>query len=53
MGASEIYGQLTATGNVWLLNPQGVYFGADAHVDVAGILASTYDMSPDDFMAGN
>jgi trimeric autotransporter adhesin len=38
---SEIYGNLKANGQVFLLNPNGVLFGKDAQVDVAGLVAST------------
>jgi len=51
-GASQIYGSITATGNVWILNPDGVHFGPDAVVDVAGVLASTYDIANQDFLDG-
>lgn len=51
--ASEIYGSLTATGQVWILNDAGVHFGPSASVDVAGILASTYDIGDNNFLNSN
>uniref|UniRef100_UPI0025BC6965 two-partner secretion domain-containing protein n=1 Tax=Aquabacterium sp. TaxID=1872578 RepID=UPI0025BC6965 len=50
--ASLIQGQLLANGQVYLLNPNGVLFGAGARVDTAGLVASTLAMSDADFMAG-
>lgn len=50
--ASQIMGQLTANGQVWLINPAGVIFGAGSRVDVGGIVASSMSISNDDFMAG-
>jgi len=52
-GVSEIYGRISANGQVWLVNPAGIYFGSSARVDVAGILATTGSISNQDFMAGN
>jgi filamentous hemagglutinin family protein len=51
--ASQIYGRLTSTGQVFLLNPNGVLFAPGAQVDVGGIVASTLNLSNADFMAGN
>lgn len=51
-GASGIYGTLTATGQIFLLNPAGVIFGNGATVDVAGILASTSDINLDAYYQG-
>jgi filamentous hemagglutinin family protein len=41
--ASEIYGHLNANGQVWLINPNGVLFGAGSQVNVGGLVASTLD----------
>lgn len=51
--ASQIYGRLTATGQVFLVNPNGVLFAPGAQVDVGGLVASTLNISNADFMAGN
>jgi len=53
MGASQINGSITANGQVWLINPAGIVFGPSARVDVAGFLATTANISNQDFMAGN
>jgi filamentous hemagglutinin family protein len=49
---SRIMGKLSANGNVVLVNPNGVFFGRDAKVDVNGLLATTANISNSDFMAG-
>ncbi|MBW3567803.1 MAG: filamentous hemagglutinin N-terminal domain-containing protein, partial [Proteobacteria bacterium] len=51
--ASYILGHLQSNGQVFLLNPHGVYFTHGASLDVQGFLASTLDMNPNDFMAGD
>ncbi len=50
--ASRIEGQLTANGQVFLVNGNGVLFGKDARVDVGGLVATTADIRNDDFMGG-
>ena len=49
---SEIYGQLRANGQVFLVNPNGVLFAPGAKVDVGGLIASTLDLTQSDFAAG-
>ena len=49
---SQIKGALTANGNIFLINPNGIVFGAGAEVDVAGLLATTFDIADQDFMDG-
>ncbi|SFU52012.1 Extended Signal Peptide of Type V secretion system [Polaromonas sp. YR568] len=49
---SELLGSLTANGQVFILNPNGVLFGAGSQVNVGGLVASTLSMSNADFMAG-
>jgi filamentous hemagglutinin family protein len=49
---SALLGSLTANGQVYILNPNGVLFGAGAQVNVGGLVASTLSMNPADFMAG-
>ncbi|MCZ8254363.1 MAG: filamentous hemagglutinin N-terminal domain-containing protein, partial [Polaromonas sp.] len=50
---SELLGSLTANGQVFILNPNGVLFGAGSQVNVGGLVASTLSMSNADFLAGN
>ena len=50
---SAILGNLTANGQVFLVNPNGVLFGQDAQVNVGGLVASTLGLSDADFMAGH
>ena len=52
MGASEIYGHLSATGKIILVNQAGIYFGSGAQVDVGGMIASTKDVTTTNFLAG-
>lgn len=51
-GASDIRGTITAPGNVWLVNPNGVVIGNTARIDVGGFIATTADIDNDAFMAG-
>ncbi len=51
--ASEIFGRLSANGQVFLVNQNGIYFGGSATVDVGGLVASTLDIRDQDFLSGN
>ncbi len=49
---STILGSLSANGQVFLVNPNGILFGKGASVNVQGLVASTLGISDADFMAG-
>lgn len=49
---SSIMGSLSANGQVFLLNPNGVLFGSGSSVNVGGLVASTLGISDASFMAG-
>ncbi|NOT18892.1 MAG: filamentous hemagglutinin N-terminal domain-containing protein [Sideroxydans sp.] len=50
--ASQILGSLSANGQVFILNPNGVLFGQGSQVNVGGLVATTQNLSNTDFMAG-
>ncbi len=49
---SQIFGSLSANGQVFLINPSGVVFAPGAQVNVGGIVASALNISDADFLAG-
>jgi filamentous hemagglutinin family protein len=49
---SQILGVLSSNGRVFLINPNGIAFGAGSQVNVAGLVASSLNLSNADFMAG-
>ncbi|MBS0228502.1 MAG: filamentous hemagglutinin N-terminal domain-containing protein [Proteobacteria bacterium] len=49
---SYIQGSITATGNIFIVNPTGILFGKSSSVNVGGLVASTLDLSNADFAAG-
>ncbi len=49
---SEILGRLSANGRIMIVNPDGIVFGPNSHIDVAALVATTHDIRNDDFMAG-
>ncbi len=51
-GISQIFGQLSATGKIILVNQAGIFFGPGARVDVSGIIATTSNISNANFLAG-
>jgi filamentous hemagglutinin family protein len=50
---SIILGSLQSNGQVLLLNPNGMLFGQGARIDVAGLVASTLNLSNDDYLNGS
>ena len=49
---TDIQGSLLSNGQVYIVNPAGVVFGADAVVDCGGLYAVAGNMSLDDWMQG-
>jgi filamentous hemagglutinin family protein len=47
-----IYGTLSSNGKVWLVNPAGIMVGPGGRIDTAGFVASTLNISNDNFLAG-
>jgi filamentous hemagglutinin family protein len=50
--AANIDGALTANGHLLILSPNGVLFGANARVNVGGLIASTGNINDNQFMNG-
>ncbi len=48
--ASSLLGRLTANGQVFLVNPNGVFIGPGARIDAASFLATTTNLATADFM---
>ncbi|MGZ5780733.1 MAG: two-partner secretion domain-containing protein, partial [Burkholderiaceae bacterium] len=49
---SQILGTLQSNGKVFLINPNGIVFGAGSQVNVNGLVASTLNLSNENFLAG-
>ena len=49
---TQIFGKINANGQVFLTNPNGVYFSPSASVNVGGLVATTNVISSSDFMSG-
>ncbi|MFH0731300.1 MAG: filamentous hemagglutinin N-terminal domain-containing protein [Candidatus Omnitrophota bacterium] len=47
---SEIFGSLSANGNIFLINPNGILFGPNSRVDTGSLIASTLDISNENFL---
>ncbi len=50
---SLIYGRLSANGNVFVINPNGILVGASGAINVGSFIASTLDISNEDFLSDN
>ena len=51
--STQILGQITAPGQVFITNGNGVYFGKSASIDVGSMVASSFDIGTSDFMSGD
>jgi len=50
---SHIHGRLSANGQVWVINPNGLIVGSGARINVGSFLGSTLNIANEDFMNGN
>lgn len=50
---TTISGKLTATGNVWVINPSGIAVSKGAEVNVNGLIATTANISDQNILSGN
>jgi filamentous hemagglutinin family protein len=48
---SQLMGRLEANGKVYLINPNGIIIGKDAVINTAALLASTFQIQTDEFLA--
>jgi filamentous hemagglutinin family protein len=53
VNGSQILGRIDANGQVILMNPNGVFFGADATVNVGSLVATGLTIDTSDFMNGD
>jgi filamentous hemagglutinin family protein len=51
-GPSQIFGSIQANGRIYLLNQNGIVFGEGAAINVAGLLATTLDLTPEAIAGG-
>src|SRR5438132_12131955 len=49
---SAIFGDLRANGQIYLINPNGILIGESGRIDTGGFLASTLDVSNQEFLSG-
>ncbi|MBN1914947.1 MAG: filamentous hemagglutinin N-terminal domain-containing protein [Parachlamydiales bacterium] len=49
---SEIQGHMESNGRLFLVNPQGIYFGKNAQVNAGSFIASTLNIKNEDFLEG-
>ncbi len=52
MNPTSILGSLSANGRIFVINPNGIMFGADSQINTNSFMASTLDIANDDFLSG-
>lgn len=50
---TQILGQLSSNGQIWLINPAGILVGPTGRIDTAGFVASTLPITDADALANN
>ncbi|PJC87573.1 hypothetical protein CSW98_00120 [Vibrio sp. HA2012] len=50
---TQILGNLSSNGQIFLINPSGIIFGSSAQVNVGGLIASSLNITDEDFLNGN
>ncbi|MGI9315830.1 MAG: filamentous hemagglutinin N-terminal domain-containing protein, partial [bacterium] len=50
---SNLEGELSSNGRVFLINSNGIVIGNGARIDTAGFVGSTLDITDQDFLSGN
>lgn len=50
---SKILGSLESNGKIYLINPNGIFIGKDAYINVASFIASTFDILNKDFLSSD
>ena len=50
---SQIFGRINSNGQIFLINTHGIIFGSTTQLNVGGLMASTLDLTPTNFLAGN
>ncbi len=49
---SNLLGSMSANGQVFLVNPNGVFFGVGSRIDVGGLVATSMSIADNDFLNG-
>ena len=50
---SNILGKLSSNGDLWVINPNGIFFGNNSQIDVRGLVATTANITNSNFLNNN